>query len=334
MSWNAPISYRLGTVSLNKSRGIIVDFISSKLWIVNLDPANENIPYRCDVNITELITLERVMDEQGLGPNGALLYCMEYLEQHWEWLEEKLLLKQQQEKEDEKEEDADKGDMHDEIDSYYYLFDLPGQVELFTCHESLLNIMQSLERHHFRLTVVNLIDATACTDAGRYIAALLLTLKSMMQLGCSQVNLLSKVDLLESFDELPLPLEFFTQAQNLRHLFTIWEGDLNKGQNTDTTITRSRYHKLNEAICELIEDYSLISFLPLAIEDKDCMTLVVAEIDKANGLLFGGLTAGNDSIMQVAMSPAQRDHLINLVTERHLQRRNPAFLTDDESNSV
>lgn len=30
------------------------------------------------VDIRELISLEDVMEELGLGPNGGLLYCMEY----------------------------------------------------------------------------------------------------------------------------------------------------------------------------------------------------------------------------------------------------------------
>ncbi|KNC79067.1 hypothetical protein SARC_08524, partial [Sphaeroforma arctica JP610] len=38
--------------------------------IVNLDPANDNIPYECAVSIHDLITLEDVMDNLGLGPNG------------------------------------------------------------------------------------------------------------------------------------------------------------------------------------------------------------------------------------------------------------------------
>ena len=30
------------------------------------------------------------MEEFGLGPNGGLVYCMEYLLEHYEWLEEQV----------------------------------------------------------------------------------------------------------------------------------------------------------------------------------------------------------------------------------------------------
>ena len=59
--------------------------------IINLDPANEHMQYQCDIDIRELIDLEDVMKPEGgeddddvgglgLGPNGAMLYCMEFLE--------------------------------------------------------------------------------------------------------------------------------------------------------------------------------------------------------------------------------------------------------------
>ena len=42
--------------------------------------------YDCAINITELITLEDAMTEYGLGPNGGLLFCMEFLLKNLEWL--------------------------------------------------------------------------------------------------------------------------------------------------------------------------------------------------------------------------------------------------------
>jgi len=47
--------------------------------LVNLDPANEQVDYPCDIDVRELICLEDAMEEYGLGPNGAMLYCAEFL---------------------------------------------------------------------------------------------------------------------------------------------------------------------------------------------------------------------------------------------------------------
>ena len=38
-------------------------------------------------DIRELISLEDVMAEMKLGPNGGLIYCMEYLVDNIDWLE-------------------------------------------------------------------------------------------------------------------------------------------------------------------------------------------------------------------------------------------------------
>lgn len=39
--------------------------------LVNLDPANDVLPYTPDVDIADLVALEEVMEEFKLGPNGG-----------------------------------------------------------------------------------------------------------------------------------------------------------------------------------------------------------------------------------------------------------------------
>jgi GPN-loop GTPase len=46
------------------------------------------------------------MDSFGLGPNGGIIYCLEYLEQNLDWLQEKL----------------------DALGDKYVIIDFPGQV--------------------------------------------------------------------------------------------------------------------------------------------------------------------------------------------------------------
>lgn len=255
--------------------------------LVNLDPANEFVPYASDVSVTELVDVASVMAEQELGPNGALLYCFEVLEQRIDWLLEKLA---------------------PFAENSYFIFDLPGQVELTTCNSSLLSIIKALRKHDYRLTVVHLADAAYCSDPSKYIAMLITTLKSMMQLECSQVNVLSKLDLIESYGQLPLRLEYFLNVQDLHYLLSaLGEGSIGK-----------KYQQLSAALCELIEDSGLLSFVPLAIEDKECMAFLLGEIDKANGHVFGTLTAGNESIMEVAVTQAHREKLIEIVTDRYM----------------
>ncbi len=111
------------------------DFLLSsgrKVAIVNLDPANDYLQYDCDVDISELISLEDTMDKLKLGPNGGLIYCMEVLEKNTEWLHSKFKKRC-------------------ENQEYYFLLDCPGQVELFTHHHSIRNVVLKLQKWGFKV---------------------------------------------------------------------------------------------------------------------------------------------------------------------------------------
>lgn len=172
--------------------------LNRPISVVNLDPANDNIPYTCAIDIASLITLKDVMDTYGLGPNGGMLYCMEYLEENFDWLDEKLKALGK---------DA------------YVVFDLPGQVELSTNHESLKNIIKKLSKVGFRvwltsitlftayapptqLAAVNFCDAHYVTDASKYIAVLMSSLRVMLHLELPHINVLSKMDLITQYGDL------------------------------------------------------------------------------------------------------------------------------------
>jgi len=58
--------------------------------IVNLDPANENITYSSYVDVVDLVKVEEVMDQMKLGPNGGLMFAMEFVRTNIEWLDTKL----------------------------------------------------------------------------------------------------------------------------------------------------------------------------------------------------------------------------------------------------
>jgi len=106
--------------------------IGRKVVIVNLDPANDNMPFVPEWDLSELICLKDVMNLLKLGPNGGLLYCLEFLEKNFEHMEEKLKKFQE--------------------DGFYILFDCPGQVELYTHHTSVHTIVDRITRMDIRVT--------------------------------------------------------------------------------------------------------------------------------------------------------------------------------------
>ncbi|KAJ3259322.1 ATP binding protein [Boothiomyces macroporosus] len=60
------------------------------IHLVNLDPAAEYFEYEPTIDIKNLITLEEVMQQLNYGPNGGLIYCLEYLLENLDWFENEL----------------------------------------------------------------------------------------------------------------------------------------------------------------------------------------------------------------------------------------------------
>lgn len=143
-----------------------------KVAVVNLDPGNEEPGYECALDVRELCTVEGAMREHGLGPNGALLWCMETLEANGAWLAERLA----------------------PLRDCYLLLDCPGQIELFTHHPSLRALLQRLTQRPaaLRLCAVGLTEAHHVADAGKYVALALVALATMLQLELPMVHVLSK----------------------------------------------------------------------------------------------------------------------------------------------
>lgn len=88
----------------------------------------------------------------------------------------------------------------------------------------------------------------------------------------------------------------------------------------DQTSFGQKHRRLTQALCELIEDFGLLSFVPFSVDDKECLAYLLQEIDKANGHVFGSLTTGNESIMEAAMSSSATTEYINRMQTRYISK--------------
>jgi len=281
--------------------------LERKVAIVNLDPANDSLPYPCAVDITELVSLEDVVQETELGPNGGLVYCIEYLEKNLDWLQERL----------------------ETLQDHYILFDCPGQVELYTHNQSMQHIVDKLQKWTYRITAVHLVDSYYCSSASSFVSVLLLSLSTMLRLELPHINVLSKIDLIENYGKLDFNLDFYTDVLDLSYLHQFLD------ENTPSA-TSEKFARLNKKICELVEDYSLVNFIPLNIQDKESMYNLVKAIDKSNGYIFGGLTRGNESIMSIAQGETDWDYnKSSAVQEKYFnpEEDNAYDLEDDDEEA-
>ncbi|KAF5281854.1 hypothetical protein FQR65_LT14498 [Abscondita terminalis] len=222
--------------------------------VVNLDPAAEHFDYKPVVDVRDLIHVQDTMENEDLhfGPNGGLIFCMEYLLENSQWLQEQL------------------GDQEDD----YILFDCPGQIELYTHLKVIKKLVNLLQSWNFNLCCVYLMDVQFMTDGTKFISGTMSALSVMINLELPHVNLLSKMDLLSK--------------NTKKHLDRFLEPDsraLLDDVESHNSSFNVKHRKLTEAIGQIVEDNSLVRFIPLNLKDEENLGDVLLTID--NILQYG-----------------------------------------------
>lgn len=211
--------------------------------MVNLDPAAEHFSYHVSTDIRELISLDDVMEELGMGPNGGLIYCMEHLEDNLDdWLDEQL---------------------ENYLDDDYLVFDCPGQIELFTHVPVLRNFVEYLKRKNFTVCAVYLLDSQFVSDVTKYISGCMASLSAMIQLELPHINILSKMDLVSNKKDV---------EDYLNPEAAVLLSQLNREM-------APRFGKLNKALADLVDDYSMVNFIPLDLRKESSIQYVLSNID-------------------------------------------------------
>uniref|UniRef100_A0A1E1XCX4 GPN-loop GTPase 3 n=1 Tax=Amblyomma aureolatum TaxID=187763 RepID=A0A1E1XCX4_9ACAR len=223
--------------------------IGRVVHIVNLDPAAEYFDYNVSFDIRTLISVDDVMQDEELrfGPNGALVFCFEYLAENVEWLQEQV------------------GEDSDD----YYLFDCPGQIELYTHLDVMKRLVQTLETWDFRICGVFLIDSQFLVDTSKFFSGVLSALAAMVNFEIPHVNVITKMDLLNKAGR--------------RKISRFLEPDTSL--LLEDSRLDERHSRLSEAIARVVEEFSLVKFMPLNIKVEESIGDLLLVID--NAIQFG-----------------------------------------------
>lgn len=116
----------------------------------------------------------------------------------------------------------------------------------------------------------------------------------MIQMDMPHINVLSKIDKVSAYDELPFNLEYYTDVDDLTYLTPYLEAE-------SPALRRDKFGKLNEAVANMIESYGLVRYEVLAVENKKSMMHLLRIIDRAGGYVFGGAEGANDTVWAVTM---------------------------------
>ena len=146
--------------------------------VVNLDPGVESPPYTSDVDIRSYVDYGEIMQQFGLGPNGALVASLDMAIGHVNDIREEIV----------------------DLGRDYVIVDCPGQMEMFAYRNSGPLMVSGLKGQNPAISLYLLDSNIARLPAG-YLSSLLLGMSINIRFELPQLNLLSKTDIL-SKDEI------------------------------------------------------------------------------------------------------------------------------------
>lgn len=241
------------------------------MHVANLDPAAENYEYDAAFDVRDLICLEDVMEEFGYGPNGGLVYCMEYLLENNEWLK-------------------------DELDNFtedeYIILDCPGQVELYSHLPIMHNLAHLLNIWGYKVVSVYLLDSLCVLEPNKFISGCLLSLSCMLQLELPHINIITKCDLIDKqkienildSDGSSSVLYRLNQEKQNDPFFEINNyqlQNLNFNDNNMILGTTKKLNKLTQAIGSVVDDYMMVSFVMLDPNEEESIDEILIQTDHA-----------------------------------------------------
>lgn len=175
------IAFIIGTAGSGKS--LLTASFSEWLKIneqnvatLNLDPGVMKLPYTPDIDIRDYVTIEEIMDEYELGPNGALIMAADLIASEIETIREEI----------------------EDIGPDILLVDTPGQMELFAFRASGPYIASEISKDP--KAIVYLFDAVFSLNPLNYVSNMFLSAAVYMRFLLPQIHVLSKCDLLSQED--------------------------------------------------------------------------------------------------------------------------------------
>ncbi|KAF4620091.1 hypothetical protein G7Y89_g14732 [Cudoniella acicularis] len=236
-------------------------------FYVNLDPAAEEFAHEPDLDIKDLISLEDVMEEMGLGPNGGLIYCFEFLLENLDFITEAL----------------------DPLsEEYLIIIDMPGQIELYTHIPILPELVKHLTKTgalDINLCAAYLLEATFVIDRAKFFAGTLSAMSAMIMLEVPHVNIMSKMDLVKGQVGKREMKRFLDPDSSLLDDVQEDEGAEDEGAeppgDTKTMMRGTSFKRLNRAVAGLIDSFSMVSYLQLNVQDEDSVGSILSYIDDA-----------------------------------------------------
>jgi GTPase SAR1 family protein len=138
---------------------------------LNLDPGVASLPYEPDIDVRDIIDIGTLMENFGLGPNGALVMASDMIATKMDELQGEV----------------------DELNPDYVIVDTPGQIELFAFRASGPYFVSNLQVDN--KATIFAFDGTLVSSPINFVSIALLASSVKLRLKTAQINALTKRDL-------------------------------------------------------------------------------------------------------------------------------------------
>lgn len=151
---------------------------------LNLDPGAVNLPYKPDVDVRDYIDMQNLMERYDLGPNGSLVMASDMIATRLDEIQNEV----------------------DSLNPDYVIVDTPGQIELFAFRASGPYFISNF--HSDNRVTLFIFDGVLVSSPINYVSVSLLSSSIKLRLKTSQVNVITKSDLIN--EKLKCILEWST----------------------------------------------------------------------------------------------------------------------------
>ena len=157
--------------------------LGKKSVYVNLDCSNNFLSNCNSIDFREIMFGEEILSELHIGPNCSVFFSIEYLIENIEWLESKMEI------------------LNTKNQIEYFLFDVPGQMELFTHNKALKKMVKKFKQNQFSFSTLILSDSFFWYDKTNYHILALSNLMMIFNTETAFFHILTKTDLVKNFTQ-------------------------------------------------------------------------------------------------------------------------------------
>ncbi|VDK79396.1 unnamed protein product [Litomosoides sigmodontis] len=145
-------------------------------YVVNLDPAVSTVPYAANIDIRDTVKYKQVMREYRLGPNGAILTCLNLMCTKFNQVVDFIKSRSGQ--------------------CPYCLFDTPGQIEAFTWSASGSIITDSLASS-FPTMIAFIVDSVRAANSTTFMSNMLYACSILYRTKLPFIVVFNKADIIK-----------------------------------------------------------------------------------------------------------------------------------------